>query len=375
MKNKILCTLMSIVMIVAMMPAIAFAEEDIINAETTQVEEEVQEVTQTAPQSVSGSGTVESPWEIGADQGDTVKATLEDGFLDISGKGKMMDFEPDSQPWAGSSVYSVYFNTDENNGITNIGANAFYGCSKLTYIDISSDVTTIGAYAFAGASTIRVINVPESVTNIADGAFSNCSNLARVVLASNTPATLGNNVFSEGTKVVVPVASLNAYQASWNTYSSALASICALNIPKTTGGEVKTDSIAIIYAGDTVTLKVLPDKNYELQSIEASYNQGAEKCDLTPTTITEDEVQYAAYTFTMPPADVSVNAVFKRVGAPEDPVNPTMPSILDGLKQLITTTASVFINVSSSVIKIVSNVGKAIGTINQTIFGLFRRIF
>jgi hypothetical protein len=70
--------------------------------------------------------------------------------------------------------------------ITNIRADAFESCSKLTSVAIPNKVKNICRYAFCGCSGLTSITIPNSVEDIGDGAFYGCSNLDSV--------TIGNSV-------------------------------------------------------------------------------------------------------------------------------------------------------------------------------------
>ena len=56
-------------------------------------------------------------------------------------------------------------------GVTRIGDNAFYGCDKLSYIDIPYGVESIEDGAFAGCENLRNINLPSSLTSLGDHIF------------------------------------------------------------------------------------------------------------------------------------------------------------------------------------------------------------
>lgn len=61
--------------------------------------------------------------------------------------------------------------------ITNIGAYAFGGCSKLTLTSLPDGVTTIGERAFTSCSNLALTSLPENLTSIGDNAFSGCTNI------------------------------------------------------------------------------------------------------------------------------------------------------------------------------------------------------
>ena len=65
-------------------------------------------------------------------------------------------------------------------GVTEIKANTFRDCYKLTEIVIPDSVTSIGEYAFRDCSGLTSITIPNGVTSIGWFAFFGCSNLTSV---------------------------------------------------------------------------------------------------------------------------------------------------------------------------------------------------
>lgn len=78
--------------------------------------------------------------------------------------------------------------------LTSIGASAF-NTSGLTSIDIPNNVTSIGASAFAGCASLTSVSIPNSVKSIGTYAFSNCSKLTSITL-SNTITELSEGIFA-----------------------------------------------------------------------------------------------------------------------------------------------------------------------------------
>lgn len=100
----------------------------------------------------------------------TPKWKLEDGVLTISPLGifsaTMKDYE---NPW-GKGVKKVII----EDGIKNIGAEAFCHNEELDSLAIPNSVTSIGKDAFSGCDRLRSITIPNSVTSIGEGAFDGC---------------------------------------------------------------------------------------------------------------------------------------------------------------------------------------------------------
>jgi len=80
--------------------------------------------------------------------------------------------------------------------LTKIGDNAFQYCEALTELVIPAGVTAIGAGAFNGCYGIERIVVPASVTKLGEGAFGGCSSLQEVVIEAMLP-TLEAGVFQD----------------------------------------------------------------------------------------------------------------------------------------------------------------------------------
>ena len=80
-------------------------------------------------------------------------------------------------------------------GVTSIGAYAFYNCNGLTDVSMPSTLTSIGSYAFDGCTSLTSVIVPEGVTSIGNYAFSGCSKLASITLPS-TLTSIGSWAFN-----------------------------------------------------------------------------------------------------------------------------------------------------------------------------------
>ena len=111
------------------------------------------------------------------------------------------------------------------NSVTSIGSEAFYGCSGLTSVTIPNSVTSIGNSAFRYCSALTSITIPNSVTSIGDDAFCGCSGLTSITIPNSvtsigdwaflgcsglTSVTIGNSVTSIGDRAFMGCSSLTS---------------------------------------------------------------------------------------------------------------------------------------------------------------------
>lgn len=109
-----------------------------------------------------------------------------EGTLTISGIGKMRDYDcrwtESTTPWRFflNSIKKVIV----ENGVTTIGAQAFYGCGSLEAVAISGSVTSIGDGAFGECSSLKEAVIPDSVSSIGYYAYERCTSLKKVVIGN-----------------------------------------------------------------------------------------------------------------------------------------------------------------------------------------------
>ena len=106
--------------------------------------------------------------------------------------------------------------------MTEIGSEAFAGCTALSSITIPESVTSIRSYTFSGCTSLSNITIPESVTEIGEGAFYGCISLTSIYVKANTPPQLGRYAFKwTSYKLYVPNDYLAKYKAAdgWSGYA------------------------------------------------------------------------------------------------------------------------------------------------------------
>lgn len=77
-------------------------------------------------------------------------------------------------------------------GVTDIGEEAFYGCSHLEHVSIPNTVENIESRAFEDCSSLCEISIPNNVKRIGEYAFSGCSRLKCITIPSNVIAVQAN---------------------------------------------------------------------------------------------------------------------------------------------------------------------------------------
>ena len=98
-------------------------------------------------------------------------------------------------------------------GVTEIEANTFRGCTSLTSVVIPEGVTEIGRWAFEGCTSLTSIVIPSSVTEISGTTFEGCSSLTSIVVEE------GNSVYDsrEGCNAIIETATNTLVQGCNST--------------------------------------------------------------------------------------------------------------------------------------------------------------
>lgn len=105
------------------------------------------------------------------------------------------------------------------NSVTLINDGTFCYCSSLTSVTIPNSVSSIGERAFCDCPALTSVTIPNSVTSIGSYAFGNCSSLSTVIVDRDTPATLGNYVFTKNNPLSILVDDEALFRSQWTAYA------------------------------------------------------------------------------------------------------------------------------------------------------------
>ena len=110
-----------------------------------------------------------------------VSWSYENGVLTISGVGLMESYDSEEPgPWFvyKDNIRKVII----ENGLTSIGAYAFFDYPAIEEVDIAGNVKWIYDCAFQFCEQLRIVNFSEGLTNIDSAAFFGCSHLTSITL-------------------------------------------------------------------------------------------------------------------------------------------------------------------------------------------------
>ena len=109
-----------------------------------------------------------------------------------------------------------------------IGESWFKDCKKLQDIELPSTIENIGKQAFYNCTLLDDVVIPDSVKTIQDEAFRKCANLKIITFLSDTPATLGADVFADMPAdyvIYVPDSVVTIYKEAWPQYADHIQSV------------------------------------------------------------------------------------------------------------------------------------------------------
>ena len=114
------------------------------------------------------------------------------------------------------------------NTVTTIGLRAFYGCTSLAYVTHMNNVISIGNYAFRDCA-IQSIKLPNSVTSIGTAAFAGCKNLTSIIIPDSV-ASLGYSAFYDCSALTSITLSNNISSIDKQTFYGC-TSLTSITIP------------------------------------------------------------------------------------------------------------------------------------------------
>ena len=85
---------------------------------------------------------------------------------------------------SGVTVPSTVKRKNTTYAVTEVGTNAFTGCSGLQMVSLPSSIKTIGSFAFYQCRGLMSMVLPEKVENIMNGAFMSCEKMVSVTIPS-----------------------------------------------------------------------------------------------------------------------------------------------------------------------------------------------
>ncbi|MBR3474774.1 MAG: leucine-rich repeat domain-containing protein [Oscillospiraceae bacterium] len=132
--------------------------------------------------SESGQEPDEIRWGIDTDSGELV----------ISGRGRIQNFQTGKTPWY--SYRWILRKVVIEEGVTEIGDFAFYGCSRLEELQLPTSLRRIGNSAFGYCPKLEKVQLPEKLSRIGENAFKFCSALREIKLPGGL-SSLGESAF------------------------------------------------------------------------------------------------------------------------------------------------------------------------------------
>ena len=104
------------------------------------------------------------------------------------------------------------------NSVTSIGETAFYYCLRLTSVTIPNSVTSIGRSTFEDCSDLTSVTIGSGVTSIGKSAFYGCKALTKMICLATTPPECDADTFEgidkEACTLIVPAGSIADYKAA-----------------------------------------------------------------------------------------------------------------------------------------------------------------
>ncbi|MBQ1375591.1 MAG: leucine-rich repeat domain-containing protein [Clostridia bacterium] len=203
----------------------------------------------------------------------------ESGVLTITGTGTMPKYvtDPmnrifDTPPWwyRRELIRSVVF----EDGTTEIGENAFYGCENMTDLRLPDTLEAIRTSAFEGCASLREVKFPGGLKSIYPHAFEGCTGLESVEFPDGIETVNGFRGCTGLTGVTVPDSVTTLGEYCFRDCENLVSASLGRGIAKISGS-VFRDCVSLRYVSipDTVE-KIEPFAFSGCTSLDDVYYEG-----------------------------------------------------------------------------------------------------
>lgn len=174
-------------------------------------------------QAAGGGAVIETSGNCGA-QGDNLIWSVENGTLTITGSGAMADFTFDNSSWSADTPWKQYrfqiTNLDLPEGMTYIGAFAFWGLDGLKEVVLPEGLIETADYSFANCQGIKSFTFPSTLATVGNGMFSNNYAIREIICYALIPPSMKENTLNQGANkvdVYVEEGYIETYETAWGT--------------------------------------------------------------------------------------------------------------------------------------------------------------
>lgn len=272
--RRLLAILLSIIMVTAYMPALAYAEDyegksvpastgDTYSQKDSSIKDKVDETEKSDHEKILVSNdTSEKP--LSERDPDAIDVNEQSSGKVIAGKKAQKALRLNAD---GEDEGPVY---DLNDGVLVISGSGavedglYMDNTEITELVIEEGITSIGANSFANASSLQSVSFPSSLTEIGEAAFSGCTSLTALELTDGI-TTIGAEAFKNDTaltEVYIPVSvqegSVTYYYDENSREAWGIFEGCE-NLTTVTFEEGTTSIHGGLFAGSGLKEAVLPD--------------------------------------------------------------------------------------------------------------------
>lgn len=174
-------------------------------------------------QAISGGNVTGPSGNCGA-EGDNLTWTFADGTLYISGSGAMADFSFDNATWSADTPWKQYrfqiTALDLPEGMTYIGAFAFWGLDYVSDIVLPEGLVETADYSFANCQGLHSFTFPTTLQTVGNGMFANNYALREITANGLVPPDMKDNVPNQNARIIdvyVQEGYIETYEDAWGT--------------------------------------------------------------------------------------------------------------------------------------------------------------